>query len=213
MKLLTADYQGSAVSFRDDGWFNATQAARKYGKRPNDWLMLAETLDYIAALNLFSNTGQNGIWQVSKRGNNGGTWLHPKLAVRFAQWLDVRFAVWCDMQIDAILRGTAVRPRIARRGLRQKSLNAPIDRRGLHHAAVDLMVEHKLSFPKIFKLFGCYAGVKRLDLIEPRCIPEVEGFAQRARVRQTSDEDWARVEAGRKMLAEDSPQMELVAQS
>lgn len=35
-----------------------------------------------------------------------GTWLHPKLAVRFAQWLDVRFAVWCDAQIDALLKGT-----------------------------------------------------------------------------------------------------------
>lgn len=35
----------------------------------------------------------------------GGTWLHPKLAVAFARWLDVRFAVWCDLRIDALLRG------------------------------------------------------------------------------------------------------------
>lgn len=35
----------------------------------------------------------------------GGTWLHPKLAVPFARWLDVDFAVWCDLQIEAILRG------------------------------------------------------------------------------------------------------------
>lgn len=37
--------------------------------------------------------------------NGGGTWLHPKLAVVFARWLDVRFAVWCDLHIDALLRG------------------------------------------------------------------------------------------------------------
>lgn len=43
----------------------------------------------------------------TKRGNNGGTWLHPKLAVRFAQWLDVRFAIWCDMQIDSIVSSHA----------------------------------------------------------------------------------------------------------
>lgn len=38
--------------------------------------------------------------------NGGGTWLHPKLAVVFARWLDVNFAVWCDEQIDGLLRGT-----------------------------------------------------------------------------------------------------------
>lgn len=37
--------------------------------------------------------------------HGGGTWLHPKLAVFFARWLDVRFAVWCDLHIDALLRG------------------------------------------------------------------------------------------------------------
>ncbi|MFC0710718.1 KilA-N domain-containing protein [Azorhizophilus paspali] len=35
----------------------------------------------------------------------GGTWLHPKLAVAFARWLNVDFAVWCDLQIDALLHG------------------------------------------------------------------------------------------------------------
>ena len=34
----------------------------------------------------------------------GGTWLHPKLAIHFARWLDLHFAVWCDEQIDAIIR-------------------------------------------------------------------------------------------------------------
>lgn len=36
---------------------------------------------------------------------NAGTWLHPKLAVTFARWLDPMFAIWCDLQIDGILRG------------------------------------------------------------------------------------------------------------
>lgn len=36
----------------------------------------------------------------------GGTWMHPKLGVAFARWLDVRFAVWCDTQIDTIIHGT-----------------------------------------------------------------------------------------------------------
>ena len=32
-----------------------------------------------------------------------GTWLHPKLAIRFAQWLDIQFAIWCDEQIERLL--------------------------------------------------------------------------------------------------------------
>ena len=39
-------------------------------------------------------------------GTQQGTWIHPKLAVHFARWLDDRFAVWCDLHIDAVLRGS-----------------------------------------------------------------------------------------------------------
>ncbi|PSJ79956.1 hypothetical protein C7N83_09155 [Neisseria iguanae] len=35
----------------------------------------------------------------------GGTWLHPKLAIDFARWLNPHFAVWCDEQIEKILSG------------------------------------------------------------------------------------------------------------
>lgn len=40
----------------------------------------------------------------------GGTWLHPKLAIRFAQWLDADFAVWCDEQIEHLLHGRPTIP-------------------------------------------------------------------------------------------------------
>jgi hypothetical protein len=39
------------------------------------------------------------------RGNSGGTWLHPDLAVHFARWLDVRFSIWCDRQIRTLIAG------------------------------------------------------------------------------------------------------------
>ena len=41
----------------------------------------------------------------SKACANGGTWLHPKLAIVFARWLNTKFAVWCDLKIEAILHG------------------------------------------------------------------------------------------------------------
>lgn len=31
--------------------------------------------------------------------------MHPKLAVRFARWLDIDFEIWCDEQIDVLIRG------------------------------------------------------------------------------------------------------------
>lgn len=100
--LIKADFNGNSVSFAGDGWFNATQAATVFGKTPNEWLRLPATVDYLKALN--RKYGKIPYYK-TKRGQGGGTWLHPKLAVRFSQWLDIDFAIWCDEQIDAILRG------------------------------------------------------------------------------------------------------------
>jgi hypothetical protein len=106
--LVTADYQGNVVAFTDDGWFHATAVAERFEKkRVNDFLVLPSTIEYVAALDdaEIANTGKSGIWVKAKRGHNGGTWLHPDLAVSFARWLDTRFAIWCDRQIRSILSG------------------------------------------------------------------------------------------------------------
>lgn len=97
-------FNDHAITFQTDGWFNATEAAEKFGRRVDHWLKTAETQSYIAALCDISNTPEKGYLK-TKRGAGGGTWLHPKLAVNFARWLDPRFAVWCDLQIDELLRG------------------------------------------------------------------------------------------------------------
>ena len=97
-------FDATPITFNDEGFFNATEAAKTFGKLPNDWLRLDETCAYVAELGK-ANAGQNRILIVTRRGKNGGTWLHPKLGVAFARWLDVRFAVWCDAQIDAIISG------------------------------------------------------------------------------------------------------------
>lgn len=102
--IITRTYQDHAVTYQADGWFNATEAAAKFGRRVDHWLENKETKDYIAALCESSNTRKEGYLK-TKRGASGGTWMHPKLAVLFARWLDVRFAIWCDEQIDGIVRG------------------------------------------------------------------------------------------------------------
>lgn len=133
--LITRDYAGMALSFQDDGWFNATQAASKHGKEPIAWLRQRDTAEYVSALadaagksgfltefnqikdlegessasrtKIFGLVKRTGLVK-TKAGapeHGGGTWLHPKLAVHFARWLDPKFAVWCDAQIDNLLRG------------------------------------------------------------------------------------------------------------
>ncbi|MDN0074020.1 KilA-N domain-containing protein [Crenobacter sp. SG2303] len=112
-KIIPFEYEHQPVHFTADGWFNATEAAASYGKRPNDWLALPETARYLDALCRKYEVGKSHFMKTRRGGdtrkssNAQGTWLHPKLVVRFAQWLDVDFAVWCDEQIDALIQSTA----------------------------------------------------------------------------------------------------------
>ena len=102
VKLIKADFDGHVMQFNDAGWFNATAAAEKFGKDAYEWTRLPSTAEYLSALE--SKYG-NIPYLETKRGRNGGTWLHPKLAVTFARWLSAGFAVWCDEQIDKIIHG------------------------------------------------------------------------------------------------------------
>lgn len=100
-KIIKADFDGSVVTLNSDGWINATVIADANGKRVGDWVDLPSTREYVERL----NTRLSGSLIQAKRGRNGGTWLHPKLAVMFARWISVDFAIWCDEQIDEIIHG------------------------------------------------------------------------------------------------------------
>ena len=102
-----------AVSFNSDGYLNATQIAKQFDKRINNYLRSEQTQLYITALldvlkARNSAMTENQLVIVQKGGNVhfSGTWLHPKLAVDFARWLDPKFAVWCDEQIEQIISGS-----------------------------------------------------------------------------------------------------------
>lgn len=104
--IIEIDFQGRGIAFTDGGWFNATVAAKRFGKRPVDWLRLPDTKRYLAALCRKAEVGKSHFVMATRGGDTSrqGTWLHPKLAVAFARWLDADFAVWCDDQIDELLR-------------------------------------------------------------------------------------------------------------
>lgn len=110
--VIPIKYKGEPVSFNLDGWINATEVARRFGKRPTEWLRLPATNRYMrelsSALQIESDAGKShfGLVVAKKGGHGQGTWIHPKLAVHFARWLDDAFAVWCDLRIDALLRSS-----------------------------------------------------------------------------------------------------------
>lgn len=103
--IVPFNYEGQAVRSNSDGWINATDVAKRYGKRPVDWLKQDDTKQYLAALGEALNCDSGSLLETKRGRYQSGTWLHPKLGVAFARWLDMKFSVWCDLHIDALLHG------------------------------------------------------------------------------------------------------------
>lgn len=79
-----------------DGYINATQLAKAGRKRFANWYQLEHTSALIQALE--SDTGIPASQLVDiKKGNSGafeqGSWIHPDLAIQFAQWISPSFGV------------------------------------------------------------------------------------------------------------------------
>lgn len=104
-KIISMDFEGEAVAFNSDGWINATGAAARFGKEPYEWLRLPDTERYLGGLKRRSGEIPYVKTSRARADRGGGTWLHPKLAVKFARWLSVDFEIWCDEKIDDLLRG------------------------------------------------------------------------------------------------------------
>lgn len=49
-ELMIKKFENVEVFFMEDGYINATKIAKKYGKKPNDWLCYDETYEYGLAL-------------------------------------------------------------------------------------------------------------------------------------------------------------------
>lgn len=104
----TFSYNGSDVLFdtRDDVMVNATQLAKIYGKRPNDYLSLPATNQLINAITRKYGISENQlvISKVGSSHNGGGTWMHRLIVVDFCQWLDIDLKLWCTEKLDELMR-------------------------------------------------------------------------------------------------------------
>lgn len=103
-RLKTLDYNGTGIVFSADGWLNATASAAALNKPDLDNFLRSksylEYADVVAEANSVNSTDL----KTTRRGNGGGTFLHPELAVVFARWISPAFAYWCDKQVATLIR-------------------------------------------------------------------------------------------------------------
>lgn len=108
--LVVRDYLGNKIEFKMiDGmvYANATTMCKAFGKQPSDWTKLKGTKEYIEELeNKGFGKSSDGcdLVIVVNDGFNNGTWVHEKLTLDLARWLNVSFRVWCDEQIETLIR-------------------------------------------------------------------------------------------------------------
>ena len=178
-QVQSFNFGNIAVSFREDGYLNATQIAAHFGKLPKDYLKTEQTQQYISALaeSLSERTkiltDENQI-VIVKKGNSKnftqGTWLHPKLAIHFARWLNPKFAVWCDEQIEALLNGNVSD------GIKPAKTTAD-DRTGLRQAVAALVGRKGIDYSSAYSMIHQRFNVESIEDIPADKLPEAVAYA------------------------------------
>lgn len=110
---LRLEYNGNQIHYVENGFINATEMAKIYSRKPDDFFKTKQAGEYEQALS-DSLGKQVEDLRFAIHGGDGshGTFIHPKLALRFSQWLNPKFAVWVDGQIEKLLSGKTPVPKI-----------------------------------------------------------------------------------------------------
>ncbi|EMR8687234.1 KilA-N domain-containing protein [Neisseria gonorrhoeae] len=181
MSIQTFSFNRFSVSFQENGYLNATAIAEQYDKRVGNYLRNERTQEYITALNerLFNPetrnraTAENQLVIIKKGGNDKksqGTWLHPKLAVDFARWLNPKFPVWCDEQIETLLNGNVSD------GIKSAKTTAD-DRTGLRQAVAALVGRKGIDYSSAYSMVHQRFNVESIEDIPADKLPEAVAYA------------------------------------
>ena len=200
--VVTAEYKGQGYSFRDDGWFNATEAAQRYGKEPAQWQRLPATIEYVEALKRRYGEITHVETSRARADRGGGTWLHPKLAVPFARWLDMDFSLWCDEQIDRLLRGDLLNEGDV------DELTTVRDRLPLLEVAHHVFTRTGIFYPQTYAAINAAAGSTNYRTMKKGQAARVLPQALRINTGTDTQEDWERLHMSKRELSGDA-QLEL----
>lgn len=87
----------SLLKENDEISFNATDMAKPFGKRPDDFWKQSQNKEYLDALiTLSEGNYKKDTFISTKRGKCGGTYFHKDLALQYARWLNPVFGVRLD---------------------------------------------------------------------------------------------------------------------
>lgn len=117
MKALDFIYQDTQIHFLlgndKNVMVNATEMAKAFGKRLEDFRRLEGTKNFIKELLIFENEKlvhadvreQEVLFLTEKdivNATNKGTYFHRILALKFAAWIDSQFELWIYSKIEEI---------------------------------------------------------------------------------------------------------------
>ena len=105
-------FENSLIAFDfEKEMVNATDMAKKFGKRPNDFLQIDATKAFIKELESDTTVTCNVDFQavVTVKGGNiskisQGTWMHRLLAYKFAAWLSPKFELFVYKTFDETIQ-------------------------------------------------------------------------------------------------------------
>lgn len=106
-------YKGTSITFQGgdaDVMVNATEMIKAFPeKRINNFLRNEQTESFVE---LLESKTLKSVLAVNHGGRNPGTWMHQKLALKFAAWLSPDFELWVYDRIDELVRhgATAINP-------------------------------------------------------------------------------------------------------
>lgn len=103
-KIFSYNRNNVLFDIKDDVMVNATQLAKIYGKRPNDYLSLPATNQLINAITRKYGIAENQLVRTERGGIAPGTWMHRLIVVDFCQWLDIDLKLWCTEKLDELMR-------------------------------------------------------------------------------------------------------------
>lgn len=108
-------FDSHEITVRDsDGYWNATDMAKIFGKRVNNFLRNEQTRAYLEALAESRNADTvsvarnrvtvESLVHVTQGGlDEQGTWVDPEVGLKLAAWLNPKFEVWVFKMIKVLL--------------------------------------------------------------------------------------------------------------
>lgn len=146
-------YNGSPITFNsgDSVMVNATEMAKYFNKRPIDWLQNRQTEEYLNELSKVRKSTLADLVQVTRGGDNPGTWMHEDVAMEFARWLSPAFAIWCNDRIKELLtKGvSSIQRELSRKELAQMIIQAEEEKEKLQLIAHEQEEQLKIQAPKV----------------------------------------------------------------